>query len=219
MRKVQRMKEEGKNRQAKGSLPQVGTARFPSRMSLQAGGRAVRLFAWKGAQASRLSAERSLGARPPRAFRHAPRAAVRKNIWADGQWCRARGRTRRHPGAGAVPETKVRLRRESGTTAASGSSPTPRRARHPYQILSKGAAAPIWHMVPPVVSKTALTTKPPGGGEEAHRRWPEGRSERGASKANQRPLEGRPPCRPTLAGPACPHPSDKAASARGKSRR
>jgi len=34
---------------------------------------------------------------------------------------------------------------------------------------------------------TALTTKPPGGGEEAHRRWPEGRSERGASKAKQRP--------------------------------
>jgi len=34
---------------------------------------------------------------------------------------------------------------------------------------------------------TALTTKPPGGGEEAHRRWPEGRSEWGASKAKQRP--------------------------------
>ena len=33
---------------------------------------------------------------------------------------------------------------------------------------------------------TALTTKPPGGGEEAHRRWLEGRSERGASKAKQR---------------------------------
>jgi len=37
---------------------------------------------------------------------------------------------------------------------------------------------------------TALTTKPPGGGEEAHRRWPEGRSERGASKAKQRPPGG-----------------------------
>jgi len=34
---------------------------------------------------------------------------------------------------------------------------------------------------------TALTTKPLGGGEEAHRRWPEGRSERAASKAKQRP--------------------------------
>ena len=70
-----------------------------------------------------------------------------------------------------------RLRREIGTPAA----------RHPYQFLSKGAAAPIWHMVPPVVSNTAPTTKPPGGGEEAHRRWPEGRSERGASKATRRP--------------------------------
>jgi hypothetical protein len=28
---------------------------------------------------------------------------------------------------------------------------------------------------------------PPGGGEEAHRRWPEWRSEQGASKAKQRP--------------------------------
>jgi len=37
---------------------------------------------------------------------------------------------------------------------------------------------------------TALTTKPPGGGEEAHRRWPEGRSERGASKAKQHPPGG-----------------------------
>jgi hypothetical protein len=34
---------------------------------------------------------------------------------------------------------------------------------------------------------TAATTEPLGGGEEAHRRWPEGRSERGASKAKHRP--------------------------------
>jgi hypothetical protein len=33
----------------------------------------------------------------------------------------------------------------------------------------------------------ALTTETPGGVEEAHRRWPEGRSERGASKAKHRP--------------------------------
>ena len=33
----------------------------------------------------------------------------------------------------------------------------------------------------------ALTTETQGGGEEAHRRWPEGHSERGASKAKQRP--------------------------------
>jgi len=43
MRKVQRMKEEGKNRQPKGSLPKVGTAR-----------RAVRFLHGRGAQASRL---------------------------------------------------------------------------------------------------------------------------------------------------------------------
>jgi hypothetical protein len=35
--------------------------------------------------------------------------------------------------------------------------------------------------------KWALTTETPGGVEEAHRRWPEGRSERGASKAKHRP--------------------------------
>ena len=37
MRKVQRMRKEGKNQRPKGSLPKVATAR-----------RAVRLFAWKG---------------------------------------------------------------------------------------------------------------------------------------------------------------------------
>ena len=35
--------------------------------------------------------------------------------------------------------------------------------------------------------RSALTTEQPGGGEEAHRRWPVGRSELGASKAKQRP--------------------------------
>ena len=33
----------------------------------------------------------------------------------------------------------------------------------------------------------ALTTETPGGVEEAHRRWPEGRSERGLSKAKHGP--------------------------------
>ena len=33
----------------------------------------------------------------------------------------------------------------------------------------------------------ALTTETLGGGEEAHRRWPKGRSERGARKAKHRP--------------------------------
>ena len=70
-----------------------------------------------------------------------------------------------------------RPRRENGTPAA----------RHPYPFLSKGAAAPLVRSVIPVVSNTAPTTKPPGGGEEAHRRWSEGRSERGASKATRRP--------------------------------
>jgi hypothetical protein len=32
-----------------------------------------------------------------------------------------------------------------------------------------------------------LTTETSGGGEKAHRRWPKGRSERGASKAKHRP--------------------------------
>jgi len=54
MRKVQRMKEEGKNRQPKGSFSKVGTARFPSRMALRAGGQSVRLLHGRGAQASRL---------------------------------------------------------------------------------------------------------------------------------------------------------------------
>jgi hypothetical protein len=40
-----------------------------------------------------------------------------------------------------------RLRRENGTPAASGSSPTPRRARHPYPFFSKGATAPLVRLV------------------------------------------------------------------------
>jgi len=53
----------------------------------------------------------------------------------------------------------------------------------------QAAPAPIHPTKPRLLSRksTALTTKPPGGGEEAHRRWPEGRSERGASKAKHRP--------------------------------
>jgi hypothetical protein len=51
-------------------------------------------------------------------------------------------------GTGAAPAYALRdsglaSSRESGTPAASGSSPTPRRARHPYPFLSKGAAAPL----------------------------------------------------------------------------
>ena len=55
--------------------------------------------------------------------------------------------------------------------------------------LLQAAPAPIHPTKPRLLSRksTALTTKPPGGGEEAHRRWPEGRSEWGASKAKQRP--------------------------------
>ena len=46
------------------------------------------------------------------------------------------------------------------------------------QALQDGAFAPeAW----------ALTTETSGGGEEAHRRWPKGCSERGASKAKHRP--------------------------------
>jgi len=54
-----------------------------------------------------------------------------------------------------------RPRRESGTPAA----------RHPSSFDSL-APAPLVRSVIPVVSNTAPTTKPPGGGEEAHRRWP-----------------------------------------------
>jgi hypothetical protein len=39
---------------------------------------------------------------------------------------------------------------KNGTPAASGSSPTPRRARHPYQLFSKGAAAPLLRLVFPI---------------------------------------------------------------------
>ena len=55
-----------------------------------------------------------------------------------------------------------------------------RRPRLPQSIRQRRASR----------KSTALTTKLPGGGEEAHRRWPEGRSERGASKAKQRPPGG-----------------------------
>jgi hypothetical protein len=50
--------------------------------------------------------------------------------------------------------------------------------------LSRKAASLIMAASPQM---WALTTEPPGGVEEAHRRWPEGRSERGASKAKHRP--------------------------------
>jgi hypothetical protein len=61
-------------------------------------------------------------------------------------------------GTGAAPVYALRdsglaSRRESGTPAASGSSPTPRRARHPYQLISRGAAAPLVRLVFSIVPK------------------------------------------------------------------
>lgn len=48
-----------------------------------------------------------------------------------------------------------------------------------------------WRFAPEV---GALTTETPGGGEEAHRRWPKGRSERGARKAKHRSPKIRGSC-------------------------
>jgi hypothetical protein len=46
------------------------------------------------------------------------------------------------------------------------------------------------HSTPSVLEIWVRPTEAPGGAEEAHRRWPEGRSEQGASKAKADPPKG-----------------------------
>jgi hypothetical protein len=132
------MREERKKEVAesggRGIVPKVGTARFPSRMALRAGGRAVQLLHGRGAQASRLCMSESEATSSTGLALH--------RSTRPGRPC-------------PILKQQGRLRRESGTPAASGSSPTPRRARHPYQFISKGAAAPIGHMAPPSFPKNS----------------------------------------------------------------
>ena len=117
------MKQEGKNRQPKGSLPKVGTAR-----------RAVRLLHGRGAQASRLCMSESeatsstglalnCSTRPGR-----PCPILKQQVWLQ-------------PMRFATPAWQAAVK--SGTPAA----------RHPYQFISSVAAAPLVRSVFPIVPK------------------------------------------------------------------
>ena len=112
--------------------PKIGTAR-----------RAVPNLHGRGAQASRLCMSESEATSSTGLVLH----------------CRTRPRrpcpilkqqVRLQPMRFATPAWQATVK--SGTPAASGSSPTPRRARHPYPFLSKGAAAPLAPSATPIVS-------------------------------------------------------------------
>ena len=113
MRKVQRMKEERKNQQPKGSFPRVGTAR-----------RAVRFLHGRVAQASRLCMSESEAT--------SSTGLVLHFSTRPGRPCPIlKQQVRLQPMRFATPAWQAAVK--SGTPAA----------RHPYPFFSKGAAAPL----------------------------------------------------------------------------